>query len=68
MNSMREPSAETRKFEKTDIFTDMIQEIDSRFGFNGSLQIGDAKNIYDICRYQQAWNISAGSPWCSVWK
>lgn len=44
----------------------MIRDIDSRFGFGGTLHFADVNNIFNLCRYEQAWNIMAGSVWCSV--
>lgn len=44
----------------------MIRDIDCRFGFDGTLHFDDVNNIFNLCRYEQAWNITAGSVWCSV--
>ncbi len=44
----------------------MVKDINDRFGFNGTLQVDDIINMYDICRNEQAWNIDVGSAWCSV--
>lgn len=44
----------------------MIDDFNARFGFNGSMHVDQIENIYDLCRYEKAWNPVEGSVWCSV--
>ena len=30
------------------------------------MSIEDMQIMYDICRYQKAWNLEVPSPWCSA--
>lgn len=64
--SVNLPYSEPKNFERSAIFVDMVEDINQRFGFNGTLQVDDIINMYDICRNEQAWNINVGSAWCSV--
>lgn len=57
---------EITKFKASATFLDMIDEINSRFGFDGSLSVKDIENIHDLCRYESAWHPTKGSIWCSV--
>ncbi|KAG4080367.1 hypothetical protein HA402_006705 [Bradysia odoriphaga] len=60
------PDSEPKKFERSELFVNMVKDINQRFGFNGTLQVDDIINMYDICRNEQAWNINVGSAWCSL--
>lgn len=63
---LKKPDSEVRKFENSPAFKKMIDDMNSRFGFNGTLQLQAIKNIYDMCRYEQAWHTDKTSIWCSV--
>lgn len=63
---MNLPDSEPKMFERSEMFVNMVKDINQRFGFNGTLQVDDIINMYDICRNEQAWNINVGSAWCSV--
>lgn len=60
--------SEIAGFKTSSIFLDMIDEINARLGFDGSLSIEEIENIHDLCRYETAWNPANGSIWCSVSK
>lgn len=64
--NLQRSTSEMNKFENSKEFKKLIAEIDSRFGFNGTLQVKKAKDIYNICRYEQAWHVNKPSIWCSV--
>lgn len=63
---LNRPMSEAKKFENSKEFKKLMAEIDSRLGFNENLEVRRAKDIYDLCRYEQAWHIDNASIWCSV--
>lgn len=63
---LKRPDSEVRKFENSKVFQKLIAEVNSKFGFNGTLQAKEIKDIYDVCRYEQAWQTNQTSVWCSV--
>lgn len=63
---LKRSDSEARKFEHSKAFQKLIRDIDSRLGFNGTLEVKQIKDIYDMCRYEQAWQTNRTSAWCSV--
>lgn len=63
---LKQPSSEVQKFENTSLFKQVIADVDSRFGFNGTLSMKRLKDIYDLCQYEQAWKTDKTSVWCAV--
>lgn len=63
---LKHPDSELNKFENSKEFKKIVAEIDSRLGFNGTLEAKKVKDIYDVCRYEQAWQTNKASIWCSV--
>lgn len=57
---------EKKKFEKTQIFSQVILDISARLGFKYALKSDQIQDIYDMCRYDLAWNLDRPSPWCVV--
>lgn len=48
------------------MFLNVIDDISNRLGLSYKLDVQKVKDIFDICRYEQAWNVNATSAWCSV--
>lgn len=44
----------------------MIGDISQRLGFKFALKVKQVKTIFDMCRYEQAWNLDRPSAWCTV--
>ena len=44
----------------------MISNISKRLGFNYDVQKEMIHYMYDMCRYNKAWDITQISPWCAV--
>ncbi|XP_031618131.1 multiple inositol polyphosphate phosphatase 1-like [Contarinia nasturtii] len=63
---LKQSDSEVKKFENSMVFKKMIEDIDSRLGFDGTLQMRSVKDIYDMCRYEQAWQTDKASSWCSL--
>lgn len=58
------------EFEISELFNDTMKEISARLGWSGAelLTVEQIKDIYDMCRFDKAWNNSESelSPWCFV--
>lgn len=65
---LKQSTSEVHKFQNSSTFQRFIADVDSRFGFNGTLSVKRVKDIYDICRYEQAWQTDKASVWCAVSK
>lgn len=61
-----EPDSVLSKFEKSELFLKTIADISSRLGLSEPVTDRQIKNIWDMCRYDKAWDIEKSSPWCSV--
>lgn len=44
----------------------MIRNVSLRLGFNYDISADAIRIIFDMCRYDKAWDISKVSPWCAV--
>lgn len=57
---------EKRLFEMGQQMQLLIQNVSERLGFNYRLTYRQINDMYDMCRYDKAWNIRNLSPWCAV--
>ncbi|PSN34766.1 Multiple inositol polyphosphate phosphatase 1 [Blattella germanica] len=57
---------EKRLYEMGTEMNRLLQNVSSRLGFSYSLTYRQLDDMYDICRYEKAWNIRKVSPWCAV--
>ncbi|XP_045448837.1 multiple inositol polyphosphate phosphatase 1-like [Melitaea cinxia] len=55
-----------RTFESKQEYKEMITNISLRLGFNYDIQKELVKHMYQMCRYNKAWDVSQISPWCAV--
>ncbi|XP_053607152.1 multiple inositol polyphosphate phosphatase 1-like isoform X2 [Plodia interpunctella] len=55
-----------RIFQSKQEFREMITNVSLRLGFNYDIHPTLVYNMYQMCRYNKAWDISSVSPWCSV--
>lgn len=62
----QQPDSEVNKFVNSDVFLKLLADVDSRFGFNGTLTVERVEDIFNLCRYEQAWQTDKISIWCSV--
>lgn len=58
--------SEYKKFEHTDMFQELVNDVSMRLGFKTPLEISKITDIFDQCRFDQAWNLDTSSPWCVV--
>lgn len=42
----------------------MVHNIFRRLGFRYTLNASIIDDMYDMCRYEKAWNVQRSSPWC----
>lgn len=64
------PTMETAKFTNSKIFQKLRSDVSKKLGFVEPtfqpLSAVTILNIYEMCRFEVAWNIHKNSPWCSV--
>lgn len=58
--------SELSKFERSDLFTNTIKGVTNRLGLSDELTANDVENIWDMCRFDKAWENEKLSPWCAV--
>jgi multiple inositol-polyphosphate phosphatase/2,3-bisphosphoglycerate 3-phosphatase len=57
---------ESNLFRQSPIYLKTLADVTARLGFQYNMSIEDMQIMYDICRYQKAWNLEVPSPWCSA--
>ncbi|CAH0384074.1 unnamed protein product [Bemisia tabaci] len=57
---------EVAEFQKSHHYWNLIMRVSSRLGFKYNLTPEFIDMMYEMCRYEKAWHISAISPWCAV--
>jgi len=55
---------EVEKFETSKAFSKMIERVNGRVGLQ--LDNEEARLMWNICRFETAWNLGEDSPWCAV--
>lgn len=58
--------SEYKKFLKSQTITQLVSDVSQRLGYKFPLKVQQVLDIYDMCRYDQAWNLESPSPWCAV--
>lgn len=53
-------------FEEGPWMKEVIANVSKRLGFRYQLKYDNVSAIYDMCRYDKAWNLVAVSPWCAA--
>lgn len=61
-----ETFVEATLFKNTSHVKQMISRISERLGFVKNLTIDEIYIMYDVCRYETAWNLQSRSPFCTV--
>lgn len=62
----KDKNSEYFKFQQTDIFKQMLEEVSARLGFKYTLNVKQIDTMWDMCRYDQAWYLQDDSPWCAA--
>lgn len=65
---LRESNSEKKKFEHSKTIIKVIKQVSKRLGFTDEEELSEKQimNMFDMCRYEQAWDPNATSIWCSV--
>lgn len=62
-----DPNSEYQKFVQSPIYQKLISDVSLKLGFKSSaLSSKQIDTLWDICRYEQAWDLHGYSAWCSV--
>ncbi|KAL0841493.1 hypothetical protein ABMA28_015166 [Loxostege sticticalis] len=64
--SVGDTPIQLRLFEAKQEYKEMIRNVSLRLGFNYDISADAIRIIFDMCRYDKAWDISKVSPWCAV--
>lgn len=64
--NLEEVESELTKFQESRTFQNVIKEVSRRLRFKKKLRRRELMNMYDMCRYEQAWNKNATCIWCLV--
>ncbi|KAL7290244.1 hypothetical protein TKK_0015946 [Trichogramma kaykai] len=59
-------TSEKFKFVSGPEYQNLLNNVSSRLGFAYAIHNDSIQLMYDMCRYDKAWNIAELSPWCSV--
>lgn len=64
--NLADSDSELEKFYESRTFQNVIKEVSRRLRFEKKLKRHDIIKMYDMCRYEQAWNKNVTSIWCLV--
>ncbi|XP_055911940.1 multiple inositol polyphosphate phosphatase 1 [Eupeodes corollae] len=65
-NNSQKEGTEFENFKNSALMTKTIADISTRLGFLYSLEFKDIELMWDMCRYEQAWNVDRVSAWCGA--
>lgn len=63
-----DPSDEQEAFAEGPEFQEMLTQVSNKLGFHGSnhLERVEVETLVNLCRFEQIWNVTSNSPWCSA--
>lgn len=59
---------EYKKYLESQIITQLVDNVSQRLGFKASLNKHQVFDMYNMCIYEQAWDLLTPSPWCAAFK
>lgn len=62
----KDQNSEYQKFIQSPIYQKLISDVSLKLGFKSALSAKQIDTIWDICRYEQAWDLKGYSAWCAV--
>lgn len=65
-NNNQKNGTEFEKFQNSALMTKTIADVSARLGFQYPLDMKDIELMWDMCRYEQAWNVYRNSAWCGA--
>ncbi|RZC41928.1 multiple inositol polyphosphate phosphatase 1 [Asbolus verrucosus] len=57
---------EYMKFKHSQDYQQMVRDTFRRLGFRYTLNESVISDMYDMCRFEKAWDLNSPSPWCMV--
>lgn len=61
-----ETDSEYRKFLDSPEYQNMARQVFRRLGFKYNLEMTVIQDMYDMCRFDKAWQVDQPSPWCAA--
>ncbi|XP_055306727.1 multiple inositol polyphosphate phosphatase 1-like [Sitodiplosis mosellana] len=64
-----DPNSESNRFLRLPVYTNIIKRVSKEFYFDvedDKTKAERVKSMYDLCRYEQSWDIDGKSVWCSI--
>lgn len=58
------PNSEYGKYLRSDIMNKLVSDVSERLGFKTLLELNKVMDMYDMCIYDQSFNLTESSPWC----
>lgn len=58
--------SEYAKFLKSQTMVQLVSDVSQRLGSRFPMKAQQIFDMYDMCRYDQAWTIDSPSPWCAA--
>ncbi|XP_058987574.1 multiple inositol polyphosphate phosphatase 1 [Musca domestica] len=58
--------SESDKFRNMALWNKTLADVSARLGFKYTLDASDIELMYDMCRYEQAWQVDRTSVWCAA--
>ncbi|XP_050298334.1 multiple inositol polyphosphate phosphatase 1 [Anthonomus grandis grandis] len=59
-----ETDKQYREFLESEDYQKMLQQVSRRLGFNYPLNVSTIQDVYDMCRFNKAWQLDQPSSWC----
>lgn len=59
-------NSEYDKYLRSKTMSQLVIDVSERLGFELPLKMEQVFNMYDMCVYEQAWNLSDSCPWCAA--
>lgn len=65
-NNSEKNGTEFEKFKNSALMATTVADVSTRLGFKYPLDFKDIELMWDMCRYEQAWNVDRISAWCAA--
>ncbi|GAB0089857.1 Multiple inositol polyphosphate phosphatase 1 [Sergentomyia squamirostris] len=65
-DALDQPTSEVNKFIASETFQNALSQVSQRLGFKFQLTADQVELIWDMCRYELAWELERVSPWCGA--
>ncbi|XP_055322266.1 multiple inositol polyphosphate phosphatase 1-like [Sitodiplosis mosellana] len=66
MSKSKGDGTEYKKFVKSQTMTQLVSDVSSRLGYKYPLKLQQVMDMFEMCRFDQAWNIGSPSAWCAA--